>query len=50
MKIKEAMTTNVRLAKPDQTMREAAQADGISRLRCIARRGERSADWHDHGS
>jgi CBS domain-containing protein len=26
MKIKEAMTTNVRLAKPDQTIREAAQA------------------------
>jgi CBS domain-containing protein len=26
MKIKEAMSTNVRLAKPDQTIREAAQA------------------------
>jgi len=26
MKIKEAMTTNVRIAKPDQTIREAAQA------------------------
>ena len=26
MKLKEAMTTNVRLAKPDQTIREAAQA------------------------
>lgn len=26
MKIKEAMTTNVRIAKPDQTIREAARA------------------------
>jgi CBS domain-containing protein len=26
IKIKEAMTTNVRIAKPDQTIREAAQA------------------------
>jgi CBS domain-containing protein len=26
MKIKEAMTTNVRIAKPDQTIREAAKA------------------------